>query len=34
MVVPLKADTAVPTEVAEPPESDGPALVETVAMGQ
>jgi hypothetical protein len=34
MVVPIKADTAVLTEVAEPPESDGPVLVETVAVGQ
>ena len=32
-VVPLKADSAALTEVAEPPETDGP-LVETIAVGQ
>ncbi len=33
-VVPLKADTAALTDVAEPPESDAPVLVETLAVGQ
>ena len=32
-VVPLQADTAALTEVSEPPESDGPVLVETLAVG-
>jgi hypothetical protein len=33
-VVALKADNAALTEVAEPPESDGPVRVETIAVGQ
>ncbi|MGH9006380.1 MAG: theronine dehydrogenase, partial [Acidimicrobiales bacterium] len=32
-VVPLKAGTAELSEVDEPPESDGPVLVETVGVG-
>jgi threonine dehydrogenase-like Zn-dependent dehydrogenase len=32
-VIPLKAGTAELSEVAEPPESDGPILVETLAVG-
>jgi hypothetical protein len=33
-VVPLMADSAALTEVADPPETDGPVLVETIAVGQ
>ena len=33
-VVPLKADSAALTELAELPESDGPVLVEAIAVGQ
>jgi hypothetical protein len=32
--IPLKADSAAPIEVGERPESDGPVLVETVAVVQ
>ncbi len=33
-VVPLKADSAALAEVAEPPETDGPVPVKTIAVGQ
>ena len=32
-VVPVKADTAALSDMAEPPASDGPVLVETLAVG-
>ncbi len=32
-VVPLKANTAALSDISEPPESDGPVLVETIAIG-
>ena len=32
-VVPLKAESVDPTDVPPPPESDGPVLVETLAVG-